>query len=175
MCGRALKEKNQCSNILVLVKITQGPTRFSMGILEGVKWQTSRAAYNEPKQQCRGDKSSAINRKLQICKNVWVKFVFVLTKALTDAALCVPGEIWRKRGEINWRKKWKKWKKWPQTQYSVSQGRYQEDLKLFCWLGDFAGIPRQVFKKKTNRMRMQSIDTTLQKRRKTISTFFWTR
>ena len=39
MRGKALKEKNQCSNILVLVKITQGPTRFSMGILEGVKWQ----------------------------------------------------------------------------------------------------------------------------------------
>ena len=32
---------------------TQGQTRFfSMGILEGVKRQTSRAAYNGPKQQC---------------------------------------------------------------------------------------------------------------------------
>ena len=33
------------------LKITQGPTRFSMEILKGVKWQTSRAAYNGPKQQ----------------------------------------------------------------------------------------------------------------------------
>ena len=39
MRGKALKEKNQCSNISVLVKITQGPTCFSMGILEDVKWQ----------------------------------------------------------------------------------------------------------------------------------------
>ena len=34
------------------LKITQGPTRFSMGILEGAKRQTSRAAYNGPEQQC---------------------------------------------------------------------------------------------------------------------------
>ena len=27
---------------------------FSMGILEGVKWQTSRAAFNGRKQQCKG-------------------------------------------------------------------------------------------------------------------------
>ena len=33
------------------LKITQGPIRFSIGILEGVKWQ---AAYNGPKQQCSG-------------------------------------------------------------------------------------------------------------------------
>ena len=32
-------------------KITQGPTRFSMGILGGVKRQTSRAGYNGQKQQ----------------------------------------------------------------------------------------------------------------------------
>ena len=33
------------------LKITQGPIRFWIGILEGVKWQ---AAYNGPKQQCSG-------------------------------------------------------------------------------------------------------------------------
>ena len=33
------------------LKITQGPIRFWIGTLEGVKWQ---AAYNGPKQQCSG-------------------------------------------------------------------------------------------------------------------------
>ena len=78
----------------------------------------------------------------------------------------------KKRGN-KLKKKLNKWKKWPQTQCSVSQGRYQEDLKLFRWLGDFAGIRRQVFKYKTDRMRMQSIDTTLQKGEKQFPLFFW--
>ena len=37
--------------LVYFLKITQGPTRFLMEILEGVIWQTSQADYNGPKQQ----------------------------------------------------------------------------------------------------------------------------
>ena len=39
-------------DLLTYLKITQGPTCFLMGILEGVQWKTSQADYNGPKKQC---------------------------------------------------------------------------------------------------------------------------
>ena len=38
-----------------ILKITQGQTRFFNGILGGVKRQTSRVAFNGPRQQCLTD------------------------------------------------------------------------------------------------------------------------
>ena len=41
--------------LVYFLKITQGQTRFFNGILGGVKRQTSRVAFNGPRQQCLTD------------------------------------------------------------------------------------------------------------------------
>ena len=50
--SRNLDSQKNNQYIVISAIHTGGPTRFSMGIIEGVKWKTSQAHYNGPKQQC---------------------------------------------------------------------------------------------------------------------------